>query len=151
MADFTPYRPFARIMHWLTAILVLLTVPAAILMLQPGIGRGLQDPLFLFHKNIGVVILVIVTLRLAYRLVNPPPPLPEHVPKLQRMIAETTHWALYVLLLAMATWAIFESLPVVFPLKCSTASVSLALLPGLTNSLKLPRVSIQPCAFPSLR
>ncbi len=102
MADFTPYRPFARIMHWLTAILVLLTIPAAILMLQPGIGRGLQDPLFLFHKNIGVVILVIVTLRLAYRLVNPPPPLPNHVPKLQRIIAEFTHWALYGLLLAMA-------------------------------------------------
>jgi cytochrome b561 len=102
MADFTPYRPLARIMHWLTAALVLLTIPAAILMLQPGIGRGLQDPLFLFHKNIGVVILLVVTLRLVYRLVNPPPPLPDHVPRLQRAIADLTHWALYGLLLAMA-------------------------------------------------
>ncbi len=102
MANSTPYRPFARLMHWLTAGLVLLTIPAAILMQRPGIGRGLQDPLFVFHKNIGVVILVIVTLRLAYRLVNPPPPLPDHVPKIQRIIADLTHWTLYGLLLAMA-------------------------------------------------
>lgn len=102
MADFTPYRAFARIMHWLTALLVLLTIPAAILMLRPGIDRGLQDALFLFHKNIGVVILAVVTLRLMYRLVNPPPPLPTQVPKLQRIIADLTHWALYGLLLAIA-------------------------------------------------
>lgn len=96
------YKPLARFFHWATAILVLLTIPVAIAMLRPGIARSVQDPLFLFHKNIGVVILVLVALRLAYRLVNPPPPLPDSVPKLQRAIAEVTHWALYGLLLGMA-------------------------------------------------
>lgn len=102
MNSIVPYKPLARIMHWLTALLVLLTIPAAVLMLTPGIGRSLQDPLFIFHKNIGVVILILVAVRLAYRLINPPPPLPASVPGFQRIVAEATHWALYGFLLAMA-------------------------------------------------
>jgi len=96
------YKPLAKALHWLTALLVLLTIPAALLMLTPGIERSVQDPLFIFHKNIGVVILVLVALRLAYRTVNRPPPLPDSVPSWQRQVASTTHWLLYGLLLAMA-------------------------------------------------
>jgi cytochrome b561 len=96
------YKPLAKAFHWLTALLVLLTIPAALIMLSPGIERSVQDPLFMFHKNIGVVILVLTALRLAYRLINPPPPLPESVPNWQRQVASLTHWLLYGLLLAMA-------------------------------------------------
>ncbi len=102
MHDVAPYKPIARFLHWSTAVLVFLTIPAAVVMLIPGIERSLQDPLFMFHKNIGVVILILVAVRLAYRLINPPPPLPHSMPKLQRVVAEATHWALYLFLLAMA-------------------------------------------------
>jgi cytochrome b561 len=101
MSQVNAYKRPAVWLHWLTALLVFLTIPAAVIMLQPGIERGLQDPLFVFHKNVGVVIFVLVALRLIYRLLNPPPPLPESVPTLQRLAAETTHWLLYVLLLVM--------------------------------------------------
>lgn len=96
------YRPIAKALHWLTALLVLLTIPVALIMLTPGLERSVQDPLFMFHKNVGVVILVLVALRLAYRAVNPPPPLPDSVPSWQRQVASTTHWLLYGLLLGMA-------------------------------------------------
>jgi cytochrome b561 len=96
------YKPLAKALHWLTALLVLLTIPAALLMLTPGIERSVQDPLFIFHKNIGVVILVLVALRLAYRTVNRPPPLPDSVPVWQCHVASINHWLLYGLLLAMA-------------------------------------------------
>lgn len=102
MSTVAVYRPWARFFHWLSALLVLLTIPAALIMVTPGIDRGLQDPLFLFHKNIGVVILMLVAVRLLYRLRNPAPPLPSGVPAIQRHIAEATHWLLYGLLLAMA-------------------------------------------------
>lgn len=96
------YKPLAKMFHWTTALLVMLTIPVALIMLTPGIERSLQDPLFMFHKNIGVVILIIVAARLAYRLLNPPPPLPASVPPMQRFVAEATHWLLYGLLLVMA-------------------------------------------------
>jgi cytochrome b561 len=102
MSTAAGYKPLAKIFHWLTALLVLLTIPAALTMLTPGIGRWLQDPLFMFHKNVGVVLLVLVAARLAYRLLNPPPPLPRSMPPFQRHIAEATHWLFYGLLLAMA-------------------------------------------------
>lgn len=102
MTSTARYKPLAKAFHWLTALLVLLTIPAAVIMLTPGIERSLQDPLFAFHKNIGVVILVLTALRLAYRLVNPPPPLPASLPAWQRHAASLTHWLLYGLLLAMA-------------------------------------------------
>lgn len=102
MTSIVRYRPLAKAFHWLTALLVLLTIPAALIMLTPGIERSLQDPLFTFHKSIGVVLLVLVALRLAYRLVNPPPSLPDSVPVWQRHVASVTHWLLYGLLLAMA-------------------------------------------------
>ncbi len=117
MSDTIAYKPLAKIFHWLTAVLVLLTIPAALIMLTPGIERWLQDPLFLFHKNVGVVLLILVAVRLAYRLLNPPPPLPDSVPHLQRYIAETTHWLLYGLLLAMAVSGFIRVTAGGFPLE----------------------------------
>lgn len=102
MTSIAHYKPLAKAFHWLTALPVLLTIPAALIMLRPGIERSLQDPLFTFHKNIGVVIFVLVAVRLAYRLLNPPPPLPDSVPAWQHYVASLTHWLLYGLLLAMA-------------------------------------------------
>jgi cytochrome b561 len=95
------YRTPARLFHWIVAILVLLMIPAGFVMVQQGIPRGLQNTLFIFHKNMGVVVLLIVIARLAYRRFNPPPPLPEAMPQVQRRIAELSHLALYTLLVLM--------------------------------------------------
>jgi cytochrome b561 len=95
------YRTPARLLHWIVAVLVLMMIPAGFVMVQQGIPRGLQNTLFIFHKNMGVVILLIVIARLAYRRFNPPPPLPEAMPHLQRRIAELSHLALYTLLILM--------------------------------------------------
>ena len=97
----TGYRTPARLFHWTVAILVLLMIPAGLVMVQQGIPRGLQNALFIFHKNMGVVVLLIVIARLAYRRFNPPPPLPESMPHLQRRIAGASHAALYALLVLM--------------------------------------------------
>jgi cytochrome b561 len=97
----TGYRTPARLFHWTVAVLVFLMIPAGLVMVQQGIPRGLQDTLFIFHKNMGVLVLLIVIARLAYRRFNPPPPLPEAMPQVQRRIAELSHLALYTLLVLM--------------------------------------------------
>ncbi|MDS9469208.1 cytochrome b/b6 domain-containing protein [Paracoccus sp. MBLB3053] len=96
------YAPAARLLHWLTVLLVFSTIPAGLVMVQEGLPRPLQDSLFLYHKNIGPVILILVVLRLLLRLVLKTPPLPETLPRLQALAAISVHWLLYLSLLVMA-------------------------------------------------
>lgn len=92
------YCPSARALHWLMAVLILLTVPAGLIMVQPGIDREFQNALFVYHKNVGVLLLLFVFVRLALRWRNPPPPGLASVPAWQARIAALTHWGLYALL-----------------------------------------------------
>ena len=96
------YKPAARYLHWLTALLIIATFPVGLTMVQEGLARGTQDALFIFHKNVGVIILLLVLARLAYRAANPAPPLPDSVPGWQQRIAHLTHWLLYGLVIVMA-------------------------------------------------
>lgn len=95
------YTSTARLLHWLMAVLVLLTIPAGLVMVQPGLERGLQNALFLYHKNVGVLLILLVVLRAIWRWQNPPPPLPATLPALQARIAGAVHGALYVLLVVV--------------------------------------------------
>lgn len=90
-----------RVLHWLVAALVLLMIPAGLVMVREGLGRGLQDALYLFHKNVGSLLILVVVLRLAWRLTHQPPDLPASMPGWQRRAAAASHVALYVLLIAM--------------------------------------------------
>lgn len=83
------------------AVLVLLMIPAGLVMVRPGLTRAVQDGLFIFHKNMGVLLLLLVILRLIYRLRFPPQPLPPSVPRWQRFAAAASHGALYLLLIVM--------------------------------------------------
>ncbi|NDV01198.1 cytochrome b [Pseudoroseicyclus tamaricis] len=95
------YRGPAQALHWLTALLILSTIPAGVIMVEEGTSRPVQDALYLWHKNVGVVIFLLVVARLIYRAFHPAPPLPGRVPPLQRRIAYATHWLLYLLVLVM--------------------------------------------------
>jgi cytochrome b561 len=67
------YGNAARVLHWLMAGLILLTVPAGLIMVQAGIDRDLQNALFIYHKNVGVCLLILMMFRLVVRWRNPPP------------------------------------------------------------------------------
>lgn len=53
------------------------------------------------HKSVGITILALVILRLAWRAVNEHPPLPGNLKAYERALARLTHLALYVLLFAL--------------------------------------------------
>jgi cytochrome b561 len=63
------------------------------------------------HFSLGVTILVLVLLRLAWRFVHRPPPLAAHLQPWERMLAKTTHTLFYVLLIVMplAGWVAMSS------------------------------------------
>ena len=83
------------------AALLLLTIPAGLLMVQAGIDRGLQNALFIYHKNVGVLLFVLAVVRLGVRLRYPPPPRSGVLPVWQERLAVATHAALYVLLIVV--------------------------------------------------
>jgi cytochrome b561 len=92
------YGTVSRLFHWVTVVLVLVMIPAGLVMIQ-DIPRPLQDKLFILHKGLGPVVFVVVVLRLAWRGLHPPPPLPADIPALQRRAAGLVHAGLYVFLL----------------------------------------------------
>lgn len=93
------YSAVARTFHWVTAALVLTMLPIGIAMATFDLGPQVEDPLYHIHRSIGALVLVIVLLRLIYRLLNPAPPLPSDMPAWQHFAALVTHWGLYALLI----------------------------------------------------
>ena len=95
------YKTTARLLHWIVALAVIATIPVGQIMITEGLARSTQNALFLFHKNVGVILLFLIALRLLYRAFNPPPPLPDTVPDWQKTVSGLTHWGLYGLLILM--------------------------------------------------
>jgi cytochrome b561 len=65
----------AQALHWLSALLILATLPVAWVMMSLPAGRE-QDSMFVLHRSIGVTIFAIAVARLGWRLSHPCPPRP---------------------------------------------------------------------------
>src|SRR5260221_11136789 len=73
MTDRSQYGTTAKVFHWL--IVALLLVQYLIGWLMPDIHRGMKPGVAMaFHVSIGTTILVLIVLRLAWRLTHPIPP-----------------------------------------------------------------------------
>jgi cytochrome b561 len=96
----TQYGAPARFFHWTIALLIVVTVPCAWVMTHIGPGAA-QNLLYVSHESIGLTVLGLAVLRLSWRLVDRPPPLPASVKPAQALAARLNHWFLYLLLFAM--------------------------------------------------
>jgi cytochrome b561 len=98
MARCLQYGTTAKVFHWLIVALLLAQYPIGWLM--PDIHRGLKPGAAMtFHVSFGMVILVLIVLRFAWRLANPVAPESSLRPR-QRLSSEAVHWLLYLLVLA---------------------------------------------------
>ena len=103
------FHPFARLLHWLMAVLILAMLFIGVSMVA---DLSLRHPVLIsLHKATGLALLVLVVLRIAVRLTLPHPPLPNDLPKLQRWAAGASHLLLYGLMLAMPLlgWAMLSA------------------------------------------
>ena len=92
------YGTAAKVFHWL--IVALLVVQYPIGWLMPDLHRGMQPGAGMtFHVSVGLTILVLIVLRLAWRLTHPVAP-ESSLATWQRLSSEAVHWMLYVLVLA---------------------------------------------------
>jgi len=115
------YATTARLFHWIMALLVIAMIVAGWLMVQEGLSRTLQNRLFIFHKNVGVLVGLLAVLRIAYRLLTPTPPLPAHLPAWQARAAAASHTALYILLIVMPVAGYVRVIAGGFPIEALNA------------------------------
>ena len=94
------YAPLAQALHWLTALLVLGLIAVGLWMVALPIGFT-KLYAYGWHKWIGLTIMVLTLVRLAWRWRHPPPPLPLRLARWERVLAPAAHALLYLLLLAM--------------------------------------------------
>ncbi|MCH1908409.1 MAG: cytochrome b [Stenotrophomonas acidaminiphila] len=90
----------SKSLHWLIALLILALGIVGLLM-----GELPKTPKYFWvytaHKSIGITVLVLVVLRLLWRLyAGAPRPVPG-TPGWQERIASATHWLLYVMMFAI--------------------------------------------------
>lgn len=107
----TKYSAFAMVLHWLVAVLVIVTWQATVAA-EAAPSREAAQTIMGNHFAFGVVIFALVATRLIWRLMNPPPPpVARHAPW-ERTLAKVTHYAMYTLLLVMplAGWFAMSSL-----------------------------------------
>jgi cytochrome b561 len=91
------YGTTAKIFHWL--IVALLAVQYPIGWLMPDLHRNQQPGApMIFHVSFGITILILIVLRLAWRLTHPIAP-ESSLPPWQRLSSEVVHWLLYALVL----------------------------------------------------
>ena len=92
------YSTGAMLLHWTIAALILLQVVLA------GRMEGRTPEAFAIvqlHKSIGISILLLSLIRLAWRLLNPPPPEPASLTPWERRLSHGVHWALYGVMIGM--------------------------------------------------
>lgn len=96
------YRKIVMWIHWITALLVVCQVIIGFTFnrfLERGTPERME--MFAWHKTVGATILLLALIRLAVRLMNPPPPYPSNYPKWQRFVAVWNHRLFYILLIAL--------------------------------------------------
>jgi cytochrome b561 len=119
----------ARFFHWLVVLLLLVQIPAGIAMIAPGLEQGSIDGLFILHKGLGVVLLVVVAARVLWRLTHGAPPMSEVIPERERRIAASAHAAIYAVLMVVAVSGYVRVVGGGFPIEVMDALGLPTLLP----------------------
>ena len=96
------YGSTAKILHWAVAGLIVAQYALANLAeLAAEAGAQVRQlALLANHKSVGVSILALALVRLAWRVAHRPPPLPAAMPRWQAVASKISHGLLYALLLA---------------------------------------------------
>lgn len=94
------YSTPAIVLHWLVALLIFAGFPLGLYMVDLPLSPD-KLRLYSYHKWIGVTVLVLAVLRVAWRTTHTPPPLPAGIAAWQRRASRIVHGLLYLLLIAI--------------------------------------------------
>jgi cytochrome b561 len=116
-----------RLLHWLSAGLVLLAAGLGLIMIHGSMAVGPRFEMFQTHKSFGICVLALALVRLATRALTRRPP--ERGSALERRLAGLVHAVFYALLIG---------LPLLGWLSASAASLSVPT--RVFGLIRLPRL-----------
>ena len=93
------YTKVAIWLHWLIGLAVIANIGLA--MLTEGMPRDVHRAAMGVHKALGIAILALTLVRIVWRLLHKPPPLPESISRWQRSLSRIVHFLFYALLLML--------------------------------------------------
>lgn len=102
------FTALSRLLHWLMAAMILTVLGVGVAMVA-----SLADyhRLAAIHRPLGVAILLLVVVRFANRLFNPPPPFPDTMSRAERRVATASEFAMYafMFLLPLVGWGMLSA------------------------------------------
>lgn len=97
--DSSRYGSVSQWLHWTTVALVVV-----LLVMGNAFEIETDEPgsaLFFWHSSLGVLVFILAAARIGWLLFSRPPALPRSTTRLFRVLARSTHIALYALLFAL--------------------------------------------------
>ena len=103
-AETSRYTIVAITLHWVMAGLLLF-------MIWLGWNMDENEVRFQLHKSIGILILFLTLVRVIWRAMNPPPPLPDDMPAYEKLASQLVHMAFYglMVILPLAGWLLVST------------------------------------------
>ena len=99
MSTGMPYSTAAIVLHWLVALLLLVAFPLGVYMHELPLSPD-KLKLYSYHKWLGITVLMLVAIRLSWRLTHTPP-LQADIASWQRRASAIVHGLMYLLMLAI--------------------------------------------------
>jgi cytochrome b561 len=109
-APLTPrqFAGFSRLLHWTMAAMILTMLCIGVAMVA---SLANYHVLVSIHRPLGIAILILVVIRFVNRLLNPPPPFPATMPRLERLVATASEYLMYSLMfiLPLVGWGMLSA------------------------------------------
>ncbi|MCA0406981.1 MAG: cytochrome b [Proteobacteria bacterium] len=98
------YSGLQKLIHWVTALLVLTLIPVGFFMVTRGKATNFDavtGQLYTAHKTFGFIVLLLVVLRIAVRLTRGTPAPEPTLSRFQVIASEAVHGLIYLALIAV--------------------------------------------------
>jgi cytochrome b561 len=105
----TEYGLISKLLHWISAILLLIQIPLGFYLVDLDFGPE-RLTVEEIHVTVGLSLFYLVILRLLYKIFNPTPRLEPSVFKGQKFLAKLNHIMLYVTILSITISGILKKL-----------------------------------------
>ncbi len=95
----TRYTRVAQTLHWIIAALIVLNIAAALV--ANSEDDATATAIMTKHLAIGLTVLALSVVRLAWRLTHRPPPFAPTVKPWERALAHFVHWSFYAIIIGL--------------------------------------------------